>query len=241
MVERVMVRHFPEIFDVQFTSGMETELDRIEEGELDWQRVLQDFYGPFTAALDKVDLNALVAEAHGLSLEKLKEEKCPKCGSPIELRTGRFGPYLACTKYKDTCDWVKSLKKDRVPDRPTDEKCHLCSSEMVIKTGRFGEFLACTKYPECKGTRSIPLGIKCPKDGGDLTERRTKRGKSFFGCMNYPACDFSTWNRPVAEECAECGFVGMERKVTKAEGDVRTCLKCRNRIVMAEPEEVAAS
>jgi DNA topoisomerase-1 len=110
---------------------------------------------------------------------------------------------------------------------------------MVIKTGRFGEFLACTRYPECKGTRSIPLGIKCPKDGGDLAERRTKKGKSFWGCMNYPACDFSTWNKPVPETCPECGWVGMEQKKTRAEGETRSCMKCGNRIVVSEPEEAA--
>ena len=239
MVETMMVRNFPDIFNVAFTSQMEEELDQIEEEGKEWQDVLRDFYGPFTHALEAVDLNALVAEAHGLDSAKLAQEKCPRCGSAIELRTGRFGPYLACVKYKDTCDYVKSLKKDRAPDRPSDEKCHLCSAPMVIKTGRFGEFLACTRYPECKGTRSIPLGIKCPKDGGDLAERRTKKGKSFWGCMNYPACDFSTWNKPVAETCPECGWVGMEQKKTRADGETRTCMKCGNRIVVSEPEEAA--
>ncbi|HEX6643772.1 MAG TPA: type I DNA topoisomerase [Gemmatimonadales bacterium] len=238
-VEVMMVRNFPDIFNVEFTSRMEEELDQIEEEGKAWQEVLRDFYGPFTDALESVDLNALVAEAHGLDAAKLAEERCPKCGSPIELRTGRFGPYLACVKYKESCDYVKSLKKDRVPDRPSDEKCHLCGSAMVIKTGRFGEFLACTRYPECKGTRSIPLGIKCPRDGGDLAERRTKKGKSFWGCLNYPACDFSTWNRPVAETCPECGWVGMEQRKTRAEGETRTCMKCGNRIVVTEPEEAA--
>src|SRR5690606_40820380 len=95
-----------------------------------------------------------------------------------------FGPYLACVRYKENCDYVKSLKKDRVPDRPSDEKCHLCEAPMVIKTGRFGEFLACTRYPECKGTRSIPLGIKCPKDGGDLTARRTKKEIGRASCRD---------------------------------------------------------
>jgi len=239
-VEKIMIGKFPEIFNVEFTSGMENELDRIEDGELAWQRVLQDFYGPFSKALEAVDMKALVADAHGLNSEVLAKERCPKCGSPIELRTGRFGPYLACLKYKDTCDYVKSLKKDKVPDRPSDEKCHLCSSAMVIKTGRFGEFLACTTYPSCKGTRSIPMGIKCPKCvEGDLTERRTKRGKSFWGCLRYPACDFSTWNRPVPETCPACGYLGMEKKISKAEGESRTCLKCGHKVVVAEPEEVA--
>ncbi|HEU4697779.1 MAG TPA: type I DNA topoisomerase, partial [Gemmatimonadales bacterium] len=239
-VEKVMVRHFPAIFNVEFTSEMEGELDRVEEGALDWQRVLHDFYGPFTQALEGVDLNALVAEAHGLTPERLASERCPKCGSAVELKTGRFGPYFACVHYKQTCDYVKSLKKDKVPDRPSDEKCHLCGSAMVIKTGRFGEFLACTTYPECKGTRSIPLGIKCPKCiEGDLAERRTKRGKSFWGCVRYPNCDFSTWNKPLAEECPACGWVGMEKKVSKAEGETRTCMKCQHRVVVAEPDEVA--
>jgi DNA topoisomerase I len=239
-VEKIMVSKFPEIFNVEFTSEMEEELDRIEDGELKWQRVLKDFYGPFVKALDAVDMKALVADAHGLNPEELAKERCPKCGSPIELRTGRFGPYLACLKYKDTCDYVKSLKKVKVPDRPSDQKCHLCGSPMVIKTGRFGEFLACTTYPNCKGTRSIPMGLKCPKcDTGDLTERRTKRGKSFWGCLRYPECDFSTWNRPVPETCPNCGWLGMEKKISKAEGESRTCLKCKHRIVIAEPEEVA--
>jgi DNA topoisomerase-1 len=240
LVEKIMVAKFPEIFNVEFTSGMESELDRIEEGELLWQGVLKDFYTPFSRALEAVDLNALVADAHGLNPDDLAKERCPKCGSAIELKTGRFGPYLACVKYKDTCDYVKSLRKARAPDRPTDEKCHLCGSPMVIKTGRFGEFLACTTYPACKGTRPIPLGIKCPKCvEGDLAERRTKRGKSFWGCIRYPACDFSTWNRPVPDTCPECGWIGMEKKVSKAEGETRVCLKCGNKLVLAEPEEVA--
>jgi DNA topoisomerase-1 len=241
-VERVMVGKFPDIFNVEFTSEMETELDRIEEGELGWQKVLANFYGPFTRALESVDINALVAEAHGLSPEVLAKERCPKCGAAIELKTGRFGPYLACVNYKKTCDYVKSLKKDKVPDRPTDEKCHLCGSPMVIKTGRFGEFLACTAYPKCKGTRSIPLGLKCPKClVGDLAERRTKKGKSFWGCVRYPACDFSTWNRPVPETCPTCGWVGMERKVSKARGETLTCLKCGHQQVVLDAEEAAAT
>src|SRR3954447_14495019 len=111
LVEKIMVAKFPEIFNVEFTSEMETELDRVEEGELLWQRVLRDFYTPFSKALEAVDLNALVADAHGLDTEALAKERCPKCGNPIELKTGRFGPYLACLTYKDTCDYVKSLRK----------------------------------------------------------------------------------------------------------------------------------
>ncbi len=228
-VEKVMVGKFPDIFNVEFTSEMENELDRVEESELEWREVLKRFYQPFTRALESIDINALVMEAHGL--EDLKDEKCPECGSQVILRTGRFGPFLACSRYPDECKYTKPLRKHKVPDRPSEEKCHLCGAAMVIKTGRFGEFLACTRYPECKGTRSIPLGIKCPKcDVGDLTARRTKRGKSFWGCMRYPDCDFSTWNKPVPETCPACGWVGMELKTSKTQGNALTCLKCGHRV-----------
>jgi len=237
-VEQVMVSRFPAIFNVEFTSEMELELDKVEEGDLDWHTVLDNFYRPFIKALEAVDINQLVMETHGLG--DLAKETCPTCGSPLMLRTGRFGPFIACTKYPDDCRFTKPLKKDKVPDRPTDEKCHLCGSPMVIKTGRFGEFLACTTYPKCKGTRSIPLGIKCPKClEGDLTERRTKRGRSFYGCMRYPDCDFSTWNRPTTEQCPECQWVGMERKVSKTHGDRLICMKCGHDMLVLEPEEVS--
>ncbi|MEP7327432.1 MAG: type I DNA topoisomerase [Gemmatimonadota bacterium] len=237
-VEKVMISKFPEIFNVEFTSLMEGELDRIESSELDWHQVLHNFYGPFLKALEAVDINALVMEAHGL--QDLAKEKCPKCGSAIELKSGRFGPYLACINYKKTCDYAQSLKKQKTPDKPSDEKCQLCGSPMVIKTGRFGEFLACTTYPKCKGTRSISLGIKCPKcEEGDLAERRTKRGKSFWGCLRYPACDFSTWNKPVPETCPACGWVGREKRVSKADGESRVCMKCGHKEIMVDAEEAA--
>jgi DNA topoisomerase-1 len=115
---------------------------------------------------------------------------------------------------------------------------------MVIKTGRYGEFLACTRFPACKHTRPVPLGVKCPKCGiGDLAERRTKKGRNFFGCLRYPECDYSTWTRPVPVACPSCGFVGMEEKQTKARGVSRKCLKCGHEIQVEEtvtPAETVA-
>ncbi|MGE0355100.1 MAG: type I DNA topoisomerase, partial [Gemmatimonadales bacterium] len=109
LVEKVMVSRLPEIFNVEFTSQMEEELDRVEAAELEWRQVLQSFYSPFVRALDAIDINALVMEAHGL--QDLAKEKCPKCGGALQLKTGRFGPYIACEHYKDTCDYAQSLKK----------------------------------------------------------------------------------------------------------------------------------
>jgi len=247
LVEQTMVQQFPDIFDVTFTAQMEEELDRIEEGSVTWQHVVTEFYGPFLKDLESINIEELVLGRLGIS----DPGPCPTCGAKLEFKSGRFGPYFACVRYLSKkerigkpdgswCDYTKPLKQQRAPDRPTDEKCHLCGSAMVIKTGRFGEFLACTRYPECKGTRSIPLGIKCPKcTEGDIAERRSKRGKIFYGCLRYPACDFVAWNKLLVEPCPACGFIGRERKVTKADGDVRTCLKCGHKEVAAEPEEAA--
>ena len=99
----------------------------------------------------------------------------------------------------------------------TDEKCEKCESPMVLKAGRFGRFLACSKYPECKTTKPISTGIKCPDDGGDIVERRTKKGKLFFSCGNYPKCKFATWYKPVKKACPDCGAEFLVEKRTKKE------------------------
>ena len=123
----------------------------------------------------------------------------------------------------------------------TDEKCHECGEAMVVRTGRSGEFLGCSKFPKCRGTRSVPTGVKCPKDGGDIAERRSqKRGKAFYGCENYPQCDFVVWDKPVAEECPECGYLGAEAKSTKTRGNYRKCLKCSNEWAVETPDEADA-
>ena len=243
-VWKVLKRSFPEVFEVGFTAQMETELDKVEEGDLAWQDVLGDFWKPFSIALEAVDVNKIIHEVHDLT--GLEKEKCPKCGSPLEVKSGRFGPYIACTRYATKeCDYSRSIKKDKVPDRPSDEICKECGAPMVIKTGRYGEFLACTRYPKCKYTQPVPIGIKCPKCGvGDLAERRTKRGRTFYGCLRYPDCDYSTWNKPVVVPCPNCGFVGMEEIKAKTTGETtRKCLKCGHQITVEsetpEAEEVA--
>jgi DNA topoisomerase-1 len=240
-VEKVLIPRFPDIFNVEFTSEMETELDRIEDGELTRLEVLKDFWTPFEKALALARPEEMISEAH--NLEGLADERCPRCGSSLVAKTGRFGPYIACTRQNDPeCKYTKSLRKPRAPDRPTDEICPECGAPMVIKTGRYGEFLACTRYPKCKFTRPVPLGVKCPKCGvGDLAERRSKRGRAFFGCSRYPECDFSVWNRPVPATCPSCGFLGAESKQSKARGAFRKCLKCGTEFPVEEaPAEAVA-
>jgi Topoisomerase IA len=239
-VERVMVKSFPDIFNVQFTSHMETDLDRIEEGEVNWRGMLKDFYGPFATSLKDANMEELIAEVHDLSA--LETERCPTCGGKLVARGGFFGPFVACESHPKTCKYTRPLRGDRKPAEPTDQICHECGAPMVIRHGRSGEFLGCSRFPKCRGTRSMPTGVKCPKDGGDISIRRSKkRGKAFYGCSNYPACDFVIWDKPVAEVCPECGYVGAEMKSNKTRGDYRRCIKCANEWDAPEmqPEAVA--
>ena len=240
-VERVMVKQFPDIFNVGFTSSMEEELDKIEDGELSWQRVLEDFYGPFSKRLDRVDLEQLIGEAFDLS--HIEKEKCPECGGRLLAKAGFFGPYVACVNHPKRCKHTKKLGVDRKEAIPTEEVCHECGAMMVIRHSRSGQFLGCSRFPKCRGTRPMPTGVKCPKDGGDITERRSKkRGKKFYGCSNYPNCDFVIWDKPVPETCPECGFVGAESKFNKSRGEYRRCLKCGNEWeVGGEGEEAGAA
>src|SRR6267142_4257738 len=239
-VERVMVKSFPDVFNVRFTSHMETDLDKIEDGDVNWRKMLKDFYGPFAESVKSADIESLIGEAHDLSM--LETERCPTCGGKLVPRGGFFGPFLACENHPKDCKFTRPLRGDRKAAQPTDEICHECGSPMVIRHGRSGEFLGCSTFPKCRGTRSMPTGVKCPKDGGDIAVRRSKkRGKAFYGCSNYPKCDFVVWDKPVAETCPECGYIGAEQKFTKARGEYRRCIKCANEwdVAPSPPEAVA--
>ena len=226
-VEKVMVKSFPDIFNVQFTSRMEGDLDKVEEGDVNWRKMLKDFYGPFADSVKNADIESLIGEAHDLS--SLETERCPECGGKLQPRGGFFGPFLACENHPKTCKFTRPLRGDRKAAVLTDEICHECGELMVIRHGRSGEFLGCSKFPKCRGTRSMPTGVKCPRDNGEIAVRRSKkRGKAFYGCSNYPKCDFVVWDKPVPEKCPECGYVGAEAKFNKTRGDYRRCLKCAN-------------
>ncbi len=225
-VEKVMVKQFPDVFNVEFTSEMEEELDKVEEGDLGWQKVLKNFWSPFNSRLSKVDAPALIAEAYDLS--GVPALRCPDCGGKLEARGGFFGPFLACENHPKTCKYTRPIKGEKAKPVLTEHMCHVCGQPMVIRQGRSGQFLGCSTFPKCRGTRSMPTGVFCPKDGGELVERRSrKRGTAFYACSNED-CDFVAWNKPVAEKCPECGYVGAEMKFTKARGDFRKCLKCGN-------------
>jgi len=153
----------------------------------------------------------------GLS-EQDDEQYCDNCGRPMVLKRGRFGQFYACTGYPD-CKTTKPLTRsaEKKPDVPLNEPCPQCGGNLVLKSGRFGEFTACSNYPACKYVKQKLVGVKCPQcSEGDLVERRSKRGRAFYGCNRYPDCEFVAWSRPLAEPCPECGSPYLLEKRGKA-------------------------
>jgi len=227
-VNTLLIANFPDLFNVQFTALMETELDQIESGFKTSLTVLQDFYNPFSSAIERVDSKKSEIKA---SLQEKTEESCPECKSGhLIVKWGRNGKFTACSNYPE-CRFTRPLEEE---ETKTDEKCDLCGSEMVIKTGRFGRFLACSSYPKCKNTKPISLNILCPKDGcdGTLVEKRSRRGKIFYGCSNYPKCDFATWYKPIKQDCIKCSNPYLELRNTKSKGEFLRCPACRHEVIM---------
>ncbi len=150
--------------------------------------------------------------------DQTDEEYCENCGRPMVLKRGRFGTFYACSGYPD-CKTTKRIggEAQKQPDVPLDEDCPQCGSKLVIKHGRFGEFTACSNYPACKFVKQKSSGVKCPGCGeGEVIERRSKRGKIFYGCSRYPKCKFVAWAKPIAEKCPRCGSPYLLEKWLKA-------------------------
>jgi len=149
--------------------------------------------------------------------EQDEQEYCENCGRPMVLKKGRFGQFLACTGYPD-CKTTKQLGAGQKPqDVPLDEPCPQCGNKLVKKFGRFGEFVACSNYPKCKYVKQKTIGVKCPNcSEGAIIERRSKRGKTFYGCNRYPDCDFVAWGKPLPEKCPECGGSYLIEKFLKS-------------------------
>jgi DNA topoisomerase-1 len=222
VVNGLLVKSFPDILSADFTAQMEEHLDEVEEGSADWVKLLKEFYAPFERDLDraKVEMRDLKRE------EQPTEEVCEKCGKPMVIKWGRNGYFLACTGYPE-CRNTKEYTRNAdgtltvLPTtRPSDQMCPTCNSPMVVRRGRFGEFLACSRYPECKTTSPVSLGVACPRQncGGYLSEKRSRRGKVFFGCSNYSKskCDFVSWDRPLPKPCPKCGAPFIVQKVLRS-------------------------
>ena len=295
VVTDMLVKHFEDIFDVQYTARMEEELDEVEEGKMTWVEALDDFYKKFEKDLKKASKNMENLKAQEIPTDEVCEkcgspmvkkwgqfgsflacsaypeckstkelpsvdppkegeasaeaepEPCENCGKPMALKRGRFGQFLACTGYPECKTTRKIVQGERTPKKPDlllDETCAKCGeAKLVMKDGRFGQFISCSNYPKCKYIKPKTVGVPCPKPGcgGELIERRSKRGKVFYGCLKYPDCDFVVWNKPVPEQCPECHAPYLLEKSTKREGLVRYCNEesCKYK-VQVEAEQVSS-
>lgn len=213
-VNQVLVKHFQDIVDVNFTAALETRLDDIEEDTIQWQGVIRDFYEPFEATLKKA------ADEMEKVVILLEGENCPDCSKPMSLKTSRWGSqFMGCTGYPE-CKYTRPLSKDQkaLPeDQPSDEKCEKCGGDMMMKHGRFGEYLKC-QAEGCGASKSFEqkTGITCPKcNQGEVVAKKSRRGKIFYGCNRYPDCDQAFWNKPIADKCPDCGSLLTEKVLKK--------------------------
>jgi len=247
VVNDFLVEKFPELIDVSFTAKMEDELDHIEDGKMKWVKVVKDFYKPFDRDLTEATKSAGKVKPKDIPTDTL----CEKCGLPMVIRWGRHGRFFACSGFPN-CKNTKPLPSNGTaqgtesaekPVQQTDEICEKCGSPMVIKSGKYGKFLACSQYPECKNTKPLSTGIHCPKDGGDIVERRSKKGKLFWSCSNYPQCKFASWYKPVPEKCPRCGAEFLFEKLDKAGNRTYFChnKECGYKEVKQTPEEAIAT
>jgi len=225
VVNDLLVKHFADIVDYDFTAKMEDNFDDISEGKKKWQPVIKEFYEPFNQNLMAKEQELTKKEI----TEEKTDEKCDKCGSDMVIKVGRFGKFLACSNYP-TCKNTKKIlsngqTEERAEPQKLDEKCPECGSHLVLRTGRYGEFKGCSNYPKCKYIKNEAakdLNLKCPqcKDGNVVT-KRSKKGV-FYGCDTYPKCDFATWYKPLDTKCEKCGYPMCEDK----NGNI----KCTNKI-----------
>lgn len=228
LVTELLVKNFPSILDVAFTADMENKLDLIEEGKLKRVESLEKFYSSF-----ENDLKKAKAEMRNVKKEETPTDLvCEKCSSPMIIKWGRNGKFIACSNYpacRNTMNFTQdengAINHVSNESAMTDTVCPECGRKMMVKQGKFGSFLGCSGYPDCKTTMPISLGIKCPQEGctGEITEKRSRKGKIFFGCTRYPKCTYATWDKPIAESCPECGAAFLLEKYDRKKGRYRVC------------------
>lgn len=253
LVNQLLLEHFKNLVDVKYTARMEEKLDEIEEGNIDWVSALQKFYDDLEHDLSRaqVEMPSLKAEKTDQLCEKcgspmvikwgkfgqflacsnfpqcrfakeidsftdeklnhIEKRNCPRCGQPMVVKKGKFGPFLACSSYpqcKTTMRLVKgedgSLRVEE--EKILEEKCPLCGKNLSVKRGPYGDFIACLNYPECNYIKPKETGVSCPRAAcnGIMVEKRSKKGKLFYGCSKYPECDFILWDKPVPQKCPKC-------------------------------------
>ena len=226
-VNKFLISNFEDFFNVKFTAQMEEELDEIEFGKVVWYKLLEKYYQSLKKLLDNIDIKKARE-----SVSEKTDIICDKCGSPMIIKWGKNGQFLACSQFPK-CRNIKNFTRDEdgnikiVEEEKLDEKCPKCGSDLVVKNGKFGKFIACSNYPKCKFTKPFTLGIKCPEcETGEIVEKKSKKGKTFYSCSNYPECKFISSYKPVKIPCPHCGNEYLEERYSKEKGKYKKCPKC---------------
>lgn len=241
IVNDLLISNFPDLFNVEFTAKLESRLDGIETADEKYQQLLSRFYKNFSKEVDTASEKMLSMRGVGFATGI----NCPECGKHLNIKVGKNGHYIGCSGYPE-CGFTTNYTRDekgniklaeKSSDDVSDKVCDKCGKPMLIKNGQYGKFMACSGYPDCKNTQSLVLngylkdtGVNCPKEkcSGKIVEKKSRRGKIFYSCDNYPDCDFAIWEKPVNKKCPECGADFLVEKKTKKEGKFLLCInqKC---------------
>ena len=217
-VTNLLKQYFAGIINVDFTAELETWLDKIAEGKATYENAIREFWNVFEKELNEANEKAAKAKEDN---QEVSDVLCEKCGAPMIVKMSRYGKYLACPNFpecKNTKPYGKGDGKEEVSDIPCDE----CGEKMVYRQGPYGRYLKC---PGCGANKAIVVdtGIVCPKcHEGHLVRRRSRRGRYFYGCNQYPRCDMALWDEPVDQFCDTCGAI-MVKKTYKNKGEKILC------------------
>lgn len=217
-VTELLKKYFEGIINVDFTANLENWLDKIAEGKATYKKVMTDFYKVFEAELESANVEA---EKDKKENQEVSDVTCEKCGAKMIVKMGRYGKYLACPNYPN-CKNIKPYSLAEGPEEVSDVKCDACGTLMVYRTGPYGRYLKC---PSCGANKAIVIdtGIVCPKcHEGHMVQRRSHRGRIFYGCSRYPKCDMALWNEPINQFCETCGAI-MMKKTYKTGKEVISC------------------
>lgn len=227
VVNRFLSNHFSKYVDYEFTARLEDDLDAISRGEQKWKPLLREFWSEFKNQVDQKEANVDRSEV----TQEMMDEDCPECGSKLSIRLGRHGNFVGCTAYPD-CRYTRNINDEpgsnAQPEVVEGRLCPNCNSELVIKRGRYGKFVGCSSYPDCRHMESLEkpedTGVACPEcEPGSMLKRKSRNGKIFYSCSEYPKCKYAVWNEPINEACPQCNHPMLTRKVTKKRGAENVC------------------
>ena len=239
-VNKILIEFFPDLFKIEFTADMENKLDDIENNQAEYETVLKNFYSPFETELELA--NSKTKEIKS-KLQVVADIKCDKCEGDMLVKMSRNGKFLACANYpscKNTLPLDKEGNIVKVETVYSDHSCEKCQSKMIIKTGPYGKYLACENKDDCGFRRPMPTGITCPKcEKGEVGPRRSKKGRTFYGCSNYPDCDFVSWSAIENKDCPNEDSKYMLKKFTKAKGEFLQCPECKEVVSLENQKESA--